>query len=70
MVQNLVRAIILAVCVGNRPPLAVRSISTSSWVGKAIVQTHLMFLDMVFVEPVKGFPDRPFFLGIFPLSLF
>lgn len=58
-VESSVRAIILAVCVGSKLPLALRSINISDFVGKAVVQKHLMFLDMVFAELVKGFPDRP-----------
>jgi len=59
-VEPSAKAAILAVCVGNSLPLALRSINFSAVTEvSADVEKHLAFLNMVFAELVKGFPDRP-----------
>jgi hypothetical protein len=58
-VETSAKAAILAVCVGNKLPLALRSVNLSSFSTlPAEVSNHLSFLDLVFAELVKGFPDR------------
>ncbi len=59
-IETSAKAAILAVCVGNNLPLALRSINLASSADiPAGIATHVSFLDMVFAEVVKGFPDRP-----------
>jgi len=59
IVESSAKAAILAVCIGNKLPLTLRSINfTFPSEISAEVDHHLLFLNMVFAELVKGFPDR------------
>ncbi len=58
-VQSSAKAAILAVCLGDKLPLALRSIHFASPSEISTeVKNHLSFLDMVFAELVKRFPDN------------